>query len=177
MKVSVIIPTYKPQKYLWKCLDSLDNQTLAKDYFEVVLVLNGCKEPYDTQIKEYISKHNDLIINYIQTDEGGVSNARNIGIDVAKGEYVSFIDDDDYVSPKYLQRLLENSSSTVVTMAKPVEIGSYVFIGAHCIIMKGIVIGDRSVIGACSVVTKNIPEGEIWAGDPAVFIKKVPDRI
>ena len=107
MEISVIIPTYKPQDYLWRCLDSLDGQTLAKDKFEVILVLNGCKEPYDGEIKNYAVNHSQLPLDYIQTDKGGVSNARNIGIDAANGDYITFIDDDDYVSPRYLEALLE----------------------------------------------------------------------
>ena len=57
--------------------------------------------------------------------------------------------------------------------SKPVSIGSRVFIGAHCIILKGVTIGDGAVIGAGSVVTKDIPPYEIWAGNPAVFCKKI----
>ena len=57
--------------------------------------------------------------------------------------------------------------------SKPVCIGSRVFIGGHCIILKGVTIGDGAVIGAGSVVTKNIPPFEIWAGNPAVFCKKI----
>ncbi len=55
----------------------------------------------------------------------------------------------------------------------PVNIGSCVFVGGHCIILKGVTIGDNAVVGAGSVVTKNIPANEIWAGNPARFIKKV----
>lgn len=57
---------------------------------------------------------------------------------------------------------------------KPVHIGKNVFIGGHCVILKGVTIGDGAVIGAGSVVTKSIPAGEIWAGNPAKFIRKVP---
>ena len=55
---------------------------------------------------------------------------------------------------------------------KGISIGKNVFIGAHCIILKGVTIGDNSVVGAGSVVTKNIPDNEIWAGNPARFVKK-----
>lgn len=56
---------------------------------------------------------------------------------------------------------------------KPVRIGELVFIGANCIILKGAEIGDKSIIGAGSVVACKIPAGEIWAGNPAKFIKKI----
>jgi len=56
---------------------------------------------------------------------------------------------------------------------RPVYIGNNVFIGAHSTILKGVNIGDNSIIGACSVVTKSIPTNEIWAGNPAQFIKKI----
>ncbi len=56
---------------------------------------------------------------------------------------------------------------------KPIAIGNDVFIGANCIILKGAVIGDRSIIGANSVVTSFVPSDEIWAGNPARFVRKV----
>ncbi len=85
MKISVIVPTYKPQAYLWECLDSIHNQTFPKTEFELVLVLNGCCDPYNEQIKDWIKAHSDLQIQYFQTDERGVSNARNIGLNAARG--------------------------------------------------------------------------------------------
>lgn len=105
MQISVIIPTYKPQNYLWQCLDSLDAQTMDKSLWEVIIVLNGCSEPWKTEIKKYIGLHHWFNARLLQTDEAGVSNARNIGLDNAKGEYITFIDDDDYVSPSYLDEL------------------------------------------------------------------------
>lgn len=118
MKISVIVPTYKPQSYLWTCLDSLSGQTFPKDDYEVILVLNGCREPYYSQIQEYVA-NTRLNINFIHSDTGGVSNARNIGLDIASGEYVTFIDDDDYVSPLYLQELYDKSDEKTIVLAYP----------------------------------------------------------
>ena len=118
MKISVILPTYKPQSYIYECLDSLCNQTLDHTSFEIIIVLNGCDEPWHTTLREYISiKMPDLCVRLIQIDQGGVSNARNIGIDNAAGEYITFIDDDDYVSPSYLEELLKNSASYCVALS------------------------------------------------------------
>lgn len=119
MKISVIIPTYKPQTYLWECLDSIYNQTFPKSDYELVLVLNGCCEPYNSQIKDWLSKHADLQVQYFQTDEGGVSNARNIALDNVNGEYVTFIDDDDLISPMYLEELYEKVNSNTVSVCYP----------------------------------------------------------
>lgn len=118
MKISVIIPTYKPADYIWECLDSLEKQTFSKIDFEVILVLNGCNEPYYSQLKEYIAK-SAVQYNFLQTDEGGVSNARNIALDNAKGEYITFIDDDDFVSPTFLEELYAKSSPDTISLCYP----------------------------------------------------------
>jgi acetyltransferase-like isoleucine patch superfamily enzyme len=59
------------------------------------------------------------------------------------------------------------------TATSPVFIKQFAFIGAHCTILKGVIIGEGAVIGACSVVTKDVPAAEIWGGNPARFIKKI----
>lgn len=115
-RISVIIPSYKPGDYIWECLDSLYDQTLDKLEFEVIVILNGCNEPWQNDIQTWIKNHPSLNLSLIQTDQGGVSNARNIGIDHAKGEYIAFIDDDDYVSPSYLEELLALSSPGSVAL-------------------------------------------------------------
>lgn len=119
MKISVIVPTYKPQAYLWECLESIFNQTLPKSDYELVLVLNGCNEPYKTQILEWLSKHKDMKVQFFQTDMGGVSNARNIALDNANGEYVTFIDDDDLISTAYLKELYEKATPDTVSLCYP----------------------------------------------------------
>ena len=108
MKISVIIPTYKPQSYLWECLDSVVQQTFPKEDFEVILVLNGCTEPYKSAIDKYIAeKMQGMNVNFIHTEVGGVSNARNLALDSAIGEYITFIDDDDYISDCTLSELYD----------------------------------------------------------------------
>lgn len=117
-KLSVIIPSYKPQGYIWECLDSLVKQTIDYNQFEIIIILNGCNEPYYSQISDYIT--NNMVgmnVRLIQTDEAGVSNARNIGLDNAKGEYITFIDDDDFVSPSYLEELYQTSKTCSLPIA------------------------------------------------------------
>ncbi len=124
--ISVIIPTYKPGHYIWECLDSIRNQTLVREQYEVILVLNGCKSPYDNSLREYIAKYPEVNWNYIQTDLQGVSNARNLALNEINGEYVAFIDDDDYISPTYLEELLTHSSLDTIALCYP-----YAFYDGH----------------------------------------------
>ncbi len=120
MKISVIIPTYKPKEYIWECLHSLCMQTFPKCDFEIIIVLNGCNEPWKSEIGSYIKfDMTGLNVRFIQTDTGGVSNARNIALDYAKGEYVTFIDDDDYVSSKYLELLYEKADANSIVLSRP----------------------------------------------------------
>lgn len=120
MKISVIIPTYKPKNYIWECLNSLVRQTFPKDAFEVIIVLNGCCEPWKSDIERYVSINMaDMTVRLIQTDQGGVSNARNIALDNASGEFVAFIDDDDWVSEGYLEQLFKKVSDDTISLCYP----------------------------------------------------------
>ncbi len=118
--ISVIIPTYRPQAYLWECLQSLSAQTLVADQYEVIIVLNGCNEPYYTQIQQFIAEHMSAQrVRLIQTDAAGVSNARNIGLDSAQGDYIAFIDDDDYVSATYLEEMQSLTTGDNIVICYP----------------------------------------------------------
>lgn len=106
MKISVIIPSYKPFDYIYNCLESLYTQDFEKSEFEIIVILNGCNSPYYEAIMDYNNKHNPgICFKLFQTDTSGVSNARNIGINNSQGNYIAFIDDDDYVSQYYLSGL------------------------------------------------------------------------
>lgn len=118
--ISVIIPSYKPGDYLYECLDSIAHQNFPPSKYEVILVLNGCCEPWKSDIDRYINQCiSHINLKFIQTDVGGVSNARNIALENAAGEFVTFIDDDDYISPTYLSDLYNISDKSTIGVARP----------------------------------------------------------
>ena len=93
-KVSVIVPFYNVEKYIDKCLNSLINQTLED--IEIIIVNDGSKDTSETIAKEYASKYKNKIV-YLEKENGGLSDARNYAIPYATGEYIAFLDSDDYV--------------------------------------------------------------------------------
>lgn len=109
MKISVIVPTYKPDFYLWDCLNSLKNQILSSEEYEVLIILNGEKEKYFEMINIWLEKNKLYNYKLLYCKENGVSQARNLGLEVAKGEYIAFIDDDDIVEKQYLSELLKKN--------------------------------------------------------------------
>lgn len=111
INISVIIPVYRPGSEFEACINSLENQNFDKSRFEVILILNGERSPYEEFILNYIKK-TSIDIKYFYTEEKGVSNARNYGIQKAAGEYITFIDSDDWVSDNYLSTLYEESKLT-----------------------------------------------------------------
>ena len=96
-KVSVIVPFYNVEGYIEKCLDTLVNQTLED--IEIIIVNDGSTDNSKEIIEKYKKQYNDKII-YLEKQNGGLSDARNYGIPYAKGEYIAFLDSDDYVNIK-----------------------------------------------------------------------------
>ncbi len=94
-----------------------------------------------------------------------------IGNNVKFGGNVCIYDTDFHALDPLLRRNPKEDKNNTVN--KEVIINDNAFIGAHSTILKGVTIGKNSIVGACSVVTRNIPENEIWAGNPAKFIKSV----
>lgn len=102
-KISVIVPIYNSSKYLQKCIDSLINQTYKN--IEIVLVNDGSTDDSERIIKTYIKNNKNIV--YIFKQNGGQASARNIGIEVSTGKYISFVDSDDYVDVHMYEDMLE----------------------------------------------------------------------
>ena len=102
--ISVIIPVYNAESTLRRCLDSILNQLYSS--LEIILVDDGSKDNSGRICDEYGEQDDRIIV--IHQGNKGVSLARNRGLDIAKGEYVGFVDSDDYIDPDYFKILLDN---------------------------------------------------------------------
>ena len=101
-KISVIVPVYNVEELLPKCLDSLVNQTF--DDYEVIVVNDGSPDNSQKIIDDYYKKYPN-IIKPLKKENGGLSSARNYGLKYATGEYVLYVDSDDYVSSDILEKM------------------------------------------------------------------------
>ena len=117
LAVSIIIPTFNPNKYLYECINSLENQTFNKENFEIIIVLNGPKNPYYEIILNYLEVSSFVNKKLIYTNTIGVSNARNIGIINSKGKNICFIDDDDLVSLNYIEGLYKQCDDNAMVIS------------------------------------------------------------
>lgn len=107
-QVSIIVPVYNVEPYLRQCLDSVLGQTFKN--FEVLLVNDGSSDSSGDICREYVEK--DSRFHYFEKENGGLSDARNYGIERAQGEYLTFIDSDDFVNEKHLENLFLASRLT-----------------------------------------------------------------
>lgn len=103
-KVSVIVPFYNVEGYIEKCLETLVNQTLQD--IEIILVNDGSKDRSVNIVKKFQSSYPEKIV-YLEKENGGLSDARNYAIPHAKGEYIAFLDSDDYVEKDMYQKMYE----------------------------------------------------------------------
>jgi len=107
VKVSVIVPVYNVELYLEKCLDSLVNQTLKE--IEIIVVNDGSPDNSQEIIDKYAKEYKN--IKAYKKKNGGLSDARNYGIKKASGEYIAFIDSDDYVRLDMYEKMYNKAKS------------------------------------------------------------------
>lgn len=103
MKISVIIPVYNVEQYLRRCLDSCLNQDLPENEFELIVVNDGSPDRSIDIIREYSAKYSNIVV--VDKPNGGLSSARNAGLKKASGDYVWFVDSDDWIESKCLQEI------------------------------------------------------------------------
>lgn len=122
--ISVIVPVYNAEKYIDGCIKSIVNQTYNN--IEILLIDDGSKDNSSQKCDKWASE--DGRITLIHKQNGGVSSARNLGIDNAKGEFIAFVDADDWLERDYLSLLIEhiNGCDLVVSGYKASGFGSFI---------------------------------------------------
>lgn len=102
--VSIIVPIYKVEPYLRRCLDSIVNQTYTN--LEIILVDDDSPDGCPAICDEYAAKDNRVVV--IHKDNGGLSDARNAGLNISKGDFISFVDSDDWIANSFIEVLLRS---------------------------------------------------------------------
>lgn len=125
--ISIIVPIYNGEQYLRGCLESILKQKYHN--FEVILVNDGSIDSSEAICRQYVNR--DDRFRYVQKEHGGASSARNYGLELVKGEYVTFIDADDWVEENYLellhQSLKENNADISVSTYKKFDVDTNLF--------------------------------------------------
>ena len=114
IKISIIVPMYNVERYLDKCLNSLVNQTLNE--IEILLINDGSTDNTKDIALDYQKKY-PKIIKVIDKENGGQGSARNMGLDIATGEYISFIDSDDYIEFTMMEKLYDYAKKNKLDIA------------------------------------------------------------
>lgn len=107
--ISVIVPVYNTEKYLPRCIDSILAQTYTD--FELLLIDDGSTDSSGAICDEYAAK--DSRVRVFHKENGGVSSARNLGLDNAQGEWITFVDSDDWVKEEYIELFINNADDLV----------------------------------------------------------------
>lgn len=104
IKLSIIIPMYNVEQYIGKCIESCLNQDFPKNEYEIVIVDDGSTDKSSSIVEEYQKKSKN--IRLVRRENGGQGAARNTGLTVARGEYVWFVDSDDWIEPNCLRQII-----------------------------------------------------------------------
>lgn len=113
-KLSIIVPVYKVEKYINDCVGSILNQTFTD--FELILVDDGSPDNCGKICDEYAKRDSRVVV--LHKSNGGLSSARNAGMDVARGEYIAFVDSDDFVASDMFEKMIGQAISTNADMVK-----------------------------------------------------------
>ena len=115
MKISIIVPVYNVEDYLRQCLDSCVHQNLQSSDYEIIIVNDGSPDNSHEIIKEFDNKYKNIVV--INKENGGLSSARNAGFRIAKGDFIWFVDSDDWIQENCLCKVLEGLTPKIDLLA------------------------------------------------------------
>ena len=164
--VSVIVPVYNVEKYIKRCIESILVQTYTD--FELLLIDDGTTDMSSQYCKEYASK--DPRIKYVYKNNGGLSDARNTGLDLASGDYICFVDGDDYIESDLLEiaiQQIQNSDSDMCVFGWYIEYNGQKKVGNYRLSDSRINANDAQKIllspeGFQSFAWNKIYKAELW---------------
>ena len=131
--ISIIVPVYNVEKYLVKCLESIINQTYK--YLEIILIDDGSTDGSGRICDEYAKKDNRIKVSH--KGNGGLSSARNVGLDMSAGQYIAFVDSDDWLELDMYEYLMKNRAIDGITVC-------------------GYYQGDEKIYNTCKITEKFI---------------------
>lgn len=169
--ISVIVPVYNVEDYIEECIDSLIHQTYKN--IEIILIDDGSTDSSGDICDKYASQHSNIVV--LHKENGGLSSARNAGLDIAKGYYIGFVDSDDFVHPEMYEKLEQGFSYEGVGI---VSCGVQAYDGHSCrpFIKEWNVLKERIVPYedfAIKLLTKNY-NFTVWS---KIFHKSLLDNV
>jgi len=166
--ISVIIPVYNVEKYLHECINSIIGQTYHN--LEIILIDDGSTDSSGVICDEYEKQDSRIIV--LHKKNGGLSDARNAGLDNCRGEYIAFVDSDDYISPYFIEIMLYN---IIDFQADMVTLAEWVDFWDGDIILPDLALHNRDykaqVINS-EIVLQMMFYQRIATGAPFIFCKK-----
>lgn len=182
-RISVIVPVYHVEKYLRCCVDSILGQSFED--FELILVNDGGNEAETAMCEEYAQTDNRIV--YLHQENAGVSAARNTGLTICQGEWVTFVDSDDWLHPNALEEALqaaEQAEADMTIFEAQYEMGDWSFV-ERCSFAPGAYTSDEILTGLASLALPpyacnkfclrelydgiSFPEGERWEDVATTF--------
>ena len=127
--VTLIVPCYQGARWISTCLKSIVDQTLDRQAFEVIVVINGTPDDSPGIVHQVFEREPTLHYQVVFAEQASLSHARNVGVELAEGEWVTWVDVDDWLSPNYLRELVEAAEEGVVPLAKVVDVDEQTRVG------------------------------------------------
>lgn len=162
ISISIILPIYNVRSYISDCLESLLNQDLELDNYEIICVNDGSTDGTEIVVNEYVCKYKNIYL--INQKNQGVSSARNAGFDMARGDYIWFIDPDDYISANvlsYILKIFKEKNCSLIKIEKDIVAEQEHFHGEICFPYIGRDTSQTATVWQYIVERKELLENKI----------------